>query len=75
MNIIEKVARALWADRYITDWSTIMSGSLEAQYKKHAKAMIEVMREPSEGMLAATNNLNSCYQNYQAMIDAALKEE
>lgn len=76
MNMIEKVARAMCTTHWPTEdrWNV---------YQAAAKAAIKAMREPSEEMIFKLLNYeieesHPAYQmtknNYQAMIDAALKE-
>jgi len=65
MNMIEKVARAISdAEGFANAWQ---------YYCKTAKAAIEAMREPTEGMKDKSNPWpDTDIHAYQAMIDAAL---
>lgn len=73
-EMIERVARALWADRYPDDEWTAED---ERDYLGHARAAIEAMREPTKdmqraGMLAMGADCD-CDQVdcWHEMIDAA----
>lgn len=79
MSMVERVARAIMRDDFEGDDMWNSSGRLlRDSYLKNARAAIEAMREPTEGMAGAGNSLGheeapSTY--YEAMIDAALAEE
>lgn len=77
MNMIEKVARALYAHY---DWG--IDNGMGAIMHGCAKAAILAMREPSEGMIDVGFQLTGdpCWPEdykkaWEASIDAALKEE
>lgn len=74
MNMIEKVARALYANY---DWG--IDNGMGAIMHGCAKAAILAMREPSEGMKEMFYECDLCtgyvIQDWEASIDAALKEE
>jgi len=72
MNMIEKVARAIEAVK--ADRATFGNkGVIES--KAYARAAIEAMREPTEGMIKAGSKGYPKFQlAYRNMIDAALKE-
>lgn len=74
MNMIEKVARAMYAQY---DWG--IQNDMKLVMHSTARAAIVAMREPSEEMINGTlypntNRDSSIKETYQAMIDAALKE-
>ena len=66
-SMIERVARAL--DPVAWDFG---AGRVDAL--KQARAAIEAMREPTDGMVEAGNRMG-CIPTYSRMIDAALSEE
>lgn len=85
-EMIERVAKALWAGRFPDEeWTDL--GKLN--YMGHARAAIEAMREPTDEMITAADHVNAYWhhevgemvsewrdemrQEYQAMIDTALK--
>lgn len=67
MTMIEKVARAI---------AEAVSKNEQASnmWSETAKAAIEAMREPSEAMISIIDVTSGAVEQYQAMIDAALKE-
>lgn len=84
--MIEKVAINIYDNELeggrSCSWDDLFS-SEKTQYMRQAKAAIEAMREPTEGMKIAGTLDAGCGgpdeeyigQVWQAMIDAALKEE
>lgn len=84
MNMIEKVARAMLnadnADNAdVVSWDELTSVKAKS-YKRHAKAAILAMREPSEEMVKAADvSIHSDFYppniTWEKMIEAALKEE
>lgn len=89
MNMIEKVARAICKQTFGNEevhgeYRCCLVGGTEGccakDLEREAKAAIEAMREPSEGMLSAVANTDTeiehddNYGFYQAMIDAALEK-
>lgn len=87
MNMIEKVARGLawhnWSNNpdFDAGLTTIEAMYVEPKYFKLAKAAIQAMCEPSEGMKEAGSSYTGGELTpmrigfaYQDMIDAALKE-
>lgn len=74
-DMIERVALALFKDRWPDDeWTP----QVREDYRGHARAGIEAMREPTEKMIEASNREWDGRMSYrssgawQAMIDAAL---
>lgn len=85
MNMIEKVAIALAMSQNPGNWEVDFSEDHKKLWRIRAKVAIEAMHEPTEAMKKApigeadnvSNYLDdySAEQVWQAMIDAALKEE
>lgn len=75
MNMIEKVAKALYHSKHGKHCKfELLSRYFQLKYSKDAKAAIEAMREPTEEMIHCKGPFYSIKEQYQAMIDAALKE-
>lgn len=47
----------------------------QSDYDDMARAAIEAMRAPTEGMVSAVVDEGDCYLSFQQMIDAALSEQ
>ncbi len=82
MNMLTKVNYAIMNAFFSRPVEEQIFNASPADNEDLAKAAIAAMREPSEGMIKASNlaegsgNLDTDATNiYQAMIDAALKEE
>jgi hypothetical protein len=84
MDMVEKVARAIWEDRHPDiGWSDIE----RLTFLGHARSAIEAMREPTQAMLAAPTMNNFAWRTeeevthgdialaWRQMIDAALLGE
>jgi hypothetical protein len=71
-EMVERVALALWKDRYPDDeWNETDRRDFEG----HARAAIEAMREPTQQMLDAMNGPDEHERiNFVAAIDAALRQ-
>jgi molecular chaperone DnaK (HSP70) len=80
-EMIERVARALAENERGADlWDEISNDSDidyigKNEFRDLARAAIEAMREPTEGMVEAANlhESNGVYADWQAMIDEALR--
>lgn len=75
-NIILSVAKAIhasvdsdWSEQLRTPWEDLTRAGQDA-YGRQARAAIAAMREPTEAMLAAADEVSE--GEWQAMIDAAL---
>jgi hypothetical protein len=88
MDMVERVARALAMDQWPEhNWPADFSEREAEDYRGHARAAIEAMREPTEAMLAAgfgdasptiwTAGITPEDQRnvWQAMIDSTLKAQ
>lgn len=78
MTMIERVARAIMRDDFEGDelWES-SDKCLRGSYLRNARAAIEAMRDPTDGMVDAGNSLGheeAPATYYEAMIDAALAE-
>lgn len=82
MTMVEKMARAMWAQRRkfagsvpieLEDWGDGSIPKANGIFEE-AQAAIEAMREPTEEMKAAcmAPRVGSPMESYTAMIDAAL---
>lgn len=76
-DMVERVALALWLDEFPDCiWESCPERTRE-DYRGHARAAIEAMREPTEGMLNASRAAAEFIvvgQEYREMIEAALSE-
>lgn len=81
--MIEKVAIALAMSQNPGNWISDFNEDHRKLWRIRAKAAIQAMREPSEEMIKAGDNINESQcmgiwvaveQIFEAMIDAALKE-
>lgn len=79
-TMIERVARALYEDRFgpsVAPWSQLKDAH-KAPYISDARAAIAAMREPTERMAQAGDDLHdfaSARLFWSHMIDAALEEK
>jgi len=78
-SMIERVARAMCISDEMDPDSPGIGGIENApaywvHYAGMARAAIEAMREPTDGMVEAGNRMG-CIPTYSRMIDAALSEE
>jgi hypothetical protein len=76
MDIIERAARAI----VTRNWPSLCEADVSEMWSCHvkdARAVLEALREPDEGMLKvaylADENELTAYDSWQAMIDQALK--
>jgi len=67
--MIERVAKAIWRSMGDNDDAFL---DFRDDYLLYARAAIEAMREPTEGMLEAASRAD-LEDEWSAMIDAALK--
>jgi hypothetical protein len=67
MTMVEKVARALWADRYPDDvWASVETRTQD-DYRGHARAAIQAMRNPDDGVLQSMASADMAFDNRSAM--------
>jgi hypothetical protein len=80
MNMIERVARAIYRTLAFGNELDKAEKEIQTLYKNIAKAAIEAMREPTYEMLEPVTNADGCFKAidpkkaYQVIIDAALKD-
>lgn len=83
-EMIERVARAVYEARNsgratVAEWLELPQ-AVRAEERRDARAAIEAMREPTEGMVQAAHeeapHIGSVFwwHSWRAMIDAALKD-
>lgn len=76
-EMVERVAKALAAQDFSCDWGWVAPHYQEA-YLESARAAIEAMREPTEGMKECgreeTGSLATALAAWDSMIDEALKQ-
>ena len=82
-GMIDRVAKVLFEDRYITRWHEPVLEVVRDAYRRRAIAVIAAMREPTEAMIEA--HQEECagtadeagplqiVKAWQAMIDEAMK--
>lgn len=78
MDMVEKVARAIWTMRMEGGWNSYdeLPDNRKATVRTYARAAIEAMREPTELMFNAGHDCAGfgVDDGWPAMIDAALAE-